>query len=86
MKHSYERWLLSLDVRCDDAVPPAIVVRRVLKWLLRSWGLKCTGLSVDEELMKLRAENAELRRLVTGLADRVAGQSELLSQRAERRP
>ena len=67
MRHAYERWLLSIDVRCDDTVPPAIVMRRLLKHLLRRWGLKCTGLSMDEELMKLRQENAELRQRIDGL-------------------
>jgi hypothetical protein len=37
-----------------------------------------------EQLAEARAENATLRALVEGLADRVAGQSELLSKRADR--
>jgi len=67
-RHTYERWLLSLDVRADGDVPATATVRRVLKHLWRAWGLRCRGFSEDAELMRLRAENTELRQRIAQLA------------------
>jgi len=67
-RHSYERWVLALDVRADGDVPATATVRRVLKHLWRSWGLKCRGFSEDAELMRLRQENTELRQRIAQLA------------------
>jgi hypothetical protein len=71
-----ERWLLTLEL--PPGLPNAArFVARVLKHLLRTWGVRCTA----------AGESAELRRLqgiVAGLADRVAAQAEVLARRAER--
>lgn len=54
-------------------------VARLLKHLLRTWGVKCVAL---EESAEIR----QLQKIVESLADRVAAQSELLAKRASAGP
>lgn len=60
MAEDRERWHLVLDV--PNGVPPAsAVMRRLLKYIGRSWGIRCTGYTVDAMVRELEAENARLR-------------------------
>lgn len=51
-----ERWIFICDIRADGTVPPAVVARRLLKHLLRRWGIKCRWYSEDRRLFELAAE------------------------------
>lgn len=77
-----ERWCFICDIR-SDGPPTAVVARRLLKHMLRTWGVKCRGFSEDRRIYELMEENKQLRKMVNGLAARVAAQSELLSKRSE---
>lgn len=78
-----ERWILALDVR-DDGAPPAATMKRLLKHIWRRWGIRCRGFSEDQQKFKLMKENERLRKIVAGMAERIAQQSELLSRAAEK--
>ena len=71
-----ELWTFTIRVSPGNT-PGAIRVRRLLKYALRSLGLRCVRLAEPEEMTRLR-------KLVDSLAARVAAQSELLTARAER--
>lgn len=79
-----ERWVVILDVR-DDGVPPAVTMKRLLKHIWRAWGIRCRGFSEDRQKFELMEENERLKKIIDGLAARVAGQSELLTHQAEKR-
>lgn len=70
-----ERWLLTIELPPDG---DGRFVARLLKYLWRTWGVRCQAVEESAELRRLR-------RLVEGLAARVAAQAELLERRAERR-
>lgn len=56
-----ERFCFILDIRAEGAVSPVIIARRLLKHLLRRWGIKCRGYSEDRRLFELAEENKQLR-------------------------
>lgn len=72
-----EKWSFTFRVLPRDT-PGAIRVRRLLKFALRTLGLKCIRLAEPQETTRLR-------QLTQALAERVAAQSELLARAAERR-
>lgn len=84
-------WILTVRLPAC-VVNPGRYTARILKWLLRVWGVRCTAIDEPAEVRQLRArmemleaEVQDCRRIIASLAERCAGQSELLSQRAERR-
>ncbi|HTU20245.1 MAG TPA: hypothetical protein VMG10_19430 [Gemmataceae bacterium] len=64
--------MLILDVR-DDGAPPAVTVRRLLKHLLRTWGIRCVGYAEDQRLIEQQQEIERLRKIIESLTDRVGG-------------
>ena len=72
-----ERWCLTVELPAGIANGGRFMAR-LLKRLLRRWGVKCTALQEANEVIRLR-------QLVDSLAERCARQSELLSRAAERR-
>ncbi len=56
-----ERWCFICDIRADGGVPPHVIARRLLKCLLRRWGIKCKGLSIDRRMFDLTEENKRLK-------------------------
>jgi predicted component of type VI protein secretion system len=62
-----ERWCFILDIRSDGAVPPAVIARRLLKHLLRRWGIKCKGYSEDRRMFELMEDNKRLRKIIDQL-------------------
>jgi hypothetical protein len=72
-----ELWCLTLRV-LPRHTSGAVRVRRLLKYALRGLGLKCVRLAEPEEMQRLR-------KIIDGLAERIAAQSELLSREAQRR-
>jgi hypothetical protein len=70
-----ERWILTIDLPAD-VVNSGQVMARVLKHLLRTWGVRCTAIQEGEE-------EKRLQKIIDGMARRIAEQSELLAMRAE---
>ena len=68
------------------AWPLSARLRLLLKYALRTLRLKCVSVEwlPPAPAPDLGAENARLRRMIEGLAERVARQAELLSARAEK--
>jgi hypothetical protein len=72
-----ERWVFTVQLPADVGNGGSYAAR-ILKWLWRTWHVRCVALE----------ESAEVRRLqgiIEGLSARVAGQAALLSRRAQRR-
>jgi hypothetical protein len=61
-----ERWIFICDIRADGP-PPAVVAKRLLKHMLRSWRIKCVGFSIDQRLYDLEQENERLRQIIEGM-------------------
>lgn len=70
-----ERWIFTMQLPAGLANPGRFVAR-VLKHLLRTWGIRCSALEESAEVRRLR-------KLVESLAARVAAQSELLTRVTE---
>jgi hypothetical protein len=56
-----ERWCIVIEPQ-PGAVPAPTRIKRWLKAGLRFYGLRCVRLDEPAELVRLRAENAQLRR------------------------
>lgn len=82
-----DRWVLVFHAQRGD-LRAGRRVAQVLKYALRTQGLRCVearAKTEDEELVRLRGEVLELRRLVLAQAERIAGQSEALARSAEKK-
>lgn len=77
MDDAEEVWVIVLKPR-RDSIPAAVRVRRLLKWA-DSLGLRCVRVRDAQG-----GEDGKQSELIQALAERVAVQSELLSQRAEK--
>jgi hypothetical protein len=71
-----EPWVFTVRLP-PDVRNPGRFVAAILKHLLRKWGVRCIAVGRDAELRRLQA-------LVESMAARIAAQSELLGQPAER--
>ena len=70
-------WRITL-VPQGEGPPMPVRMKRFLKYALRSFGLECVWMDGgDDEVIRLRRLNEQL-------CERVAGQSDILSRRAER--
>ncbi|HTU19246.1 MAG TPA: hypothetical protein VMG10_14395 [Gemmataceae bacterium] len=58
------------DIR-GDGPPPAVVARRLLKHLLRTWGIRCVGYTEDRRLIEQQQEIERLKKIISELAHRV---------------
>jgi hypothetical protein len=77
MNDAGELWCLTFRV-LPRHTSGAIRVRRLLKYALRCLGLKCVRLAEPDEMHRLR-------KIIDGMAARIAAQSELLARAAEKR-
>lgn len=77
-KPAGELWSFTLEVLPRDT-SGAVRVRHLLKYALRGLGLKCVRLAEPDEVVRLR-------KIIDGLAARIAQQSELLTRAAEKSP
>jgi hypothetical protein len=77
MSTGCERWTFTVELPADVGNGGRYAAR-ILKWLWRTWRVRCTGLEESAEVWRLQG-------IIDGLAARVAEQSELLTRRGERR-
>jgi hypothetical protein len=70
-----ERWILTVDLPATISNGGRFVAR-LLKHLGRVWGVKCVAVDRDTEVRRLQ-------RIIDGLTERVAAQSELRTRQAE---
>jgi hypothetical protein len=70
-----ERWVFTVELAAGIRHGGRFVAR-ILKHLLRAWGVRCVALDESTEVKRLR-------QMVEGLSDRVVAQAELLARRAE---
>jgi hypothetical protein len=71
-----ELWVLR--IRLPAGLPnPGRFVARLLKYLLRTWGVRCVALGESNEVRRLQS-------IIDGMARRISEQSELLSRAAEK--
>jgi hypothetical protein len=79
-----ERWVLVIDVP-NAGAPASATMKRLLKHIGRRWGLRCRGFSEDRQKFELIMQIERLKKIIDGLAARVAAQSELLARRSEKK-
>lgn len=77
MNDAGELWSFTVKV-LPWTTPGAVRVRRLLKFALRQLGLKCVRLADPDEVLRLR-------KIIDGMAARIAAQGELLAARAEKK-
>jgi hypothetical protein len=87
-----EHWCIMLRAQ-RRPVPAIIRLRQLLKCAKRSYGIVCERLDVPAEMRQLQtllalrdAEIERLKQLVQSLADRCAGQAQLLEARRAEKP
>jgi hypothetical protein len=75
MLQNRERWIITVELPAGKS---GRFMARVLKHLGRVWGVRCRALAVDNEVRRLQT-------LLEEMAQRLAAQSDLLAQAAQKK-